>query len=233
MWRGCTGRRRESGLYRFGCRARLHVRRASALGLIIVDENDGVGITRHEPRYDGFVAAAGQRQEVAEAIDRHVAEHFGPVAFVWHEFVSHLVGVHVHVVGPTAERPYHTLVTTGMSERPMMVPDGQGISPYAELMMCLPADWPLTQAALQDPRTGWPVQVLKQIARLPHEYATWIGEWHSVPNGDGPGEAQQPHQQQGVGDDPGRLDGREHRAVVQVGGRGGGSGQEPDDPARQ
>jgi hypothetical protein len=151
---------------------------------VIVDEVSGTGIVRHEPRYDGFVAAAGQRQEVAEAIDRHVATHFGPVAFVLHEIASHLVGVHVYVVGPSAERPYQTLVTSGMSERPMTVPDGHGISPYAELMLCLPADWPLTQAALLDERTGWPVRVLKQVARLPHEYGTWIGEWHSVPNGD-------------------------------------------------
>jgi hypothetical protein len=26
--------------------------------------------------------------------------------------------------------------------------------------------------------------MLKQVARLPHDYGTWIGEWHSVPNGD-------------------------------------------------
>ncbi|WP_460350183.1 suppressor of fused domain protein [Actinoallomurus acanthiterrae] len=97
---------------------------------------------------------------------------------------SHLVGVHVYVIGPTAERPYRTLITSGMSERPMTVPEGAGISPYAELMLCLPGDWPLTQTALYDERTGWPVRVLKQVARLPHEYATWIGEWHSVPNGD-------------------------------------------------
>ncbi|GAA1299943.1 suppressor of fused domain protein [Planotetraspora silvatica] len=111
---------------------------------------------------------------MAEAIDRHIATHFGPVAFVLHEIASHLVGVHVYVVGPSAERPYQTLVTSGMSERPMTVPDGHGISPYAELMLCLPADWPLTQAALHDERTGWPVRVLKQVARLPHEYGTWI-----------------------------------------------------------
>ncbi|MFI6757668.1 suppressor of fused domain protein [Micromonospora sp. NPDC050417] len=149
-----------------------------------MSEAPGTGTLRHEPRYDGFVAAEGQRQEVAEAIDRHIAEHFGPVAFVLHEIGSHLVGVHVYVVGPTAERPFQTLITSGMSERPMTVPDGSGISPYAELVLCLPADWPLTQAALQDERTGWPVRVLKQVARLPHEYGTWIGEWHSVPNGD-------------------------------------------------
>lgn len=149
-----------------------------------MDEVRGAGIERHEPRYEGFVAAAGQREEVAEAIDRHLAAHFGPVEFVLHEIASHLVGIHVYVIGPTAERPYQTLITSGMSERPMAVPEGQGISPYAELMLCLPADWPLTQTALQDERTGWPVRVLKQVARLPHEYATWIGEWHSVPNGD-------------------------------------------------
>ncbi|GII51320.1 hypothetical protein Psi02_77440 [Planotetraspora silvatica] len=147
---------------------------STALDCAVVDEVSGAGIVRHEPRYDGFVAAAGQRQEVAEAIDRHIATHFGPVAFVLHEIASHLVGVHVYVVGPSAERPYQTLVTSGMSERPMTVPDGHGISPYAELMLCLPADWPLTQAALHDERTGWPVRVLKQVARLPHEYGTWI-----------------------------------------------------------
>ncbi|MEU4712474.1 suppressor of fused domain protein [Micromonospora purpureochromogenes] len=59
------------------------------------------------------------------------------------------------------------------------------ISPYAELMLCLPADWPLTRlTGLDDDPAGWPVRVLKQVARLPHEYGTWIGEWHSVPNGD-------------------------------------------------
>lgn len=144
----------------------------------------GTGIVRHQPRHEGFVAAAGQRPEVAEAIDAHLGTHFGPVSFVWHELASHLVGVHVYVIGPTAERPYQTLVTSGMSERPMTVPEGSGISPYAELVLCLPADWPLTQEALRDDATGWPVRVLKQVARLPHEYGTWIGEWHSVPNGD-------------------------------------------------
>lgn len=149
-----------------------------------MSEASGTGIVRHEPRYDGFEAAAGQRQEVADAIERHIAVHFGPVAFVLHELASHLIGAHVYVVEPSAERPYQTLVTSGMSERPMTVPPGSGISPYAELMLCLPTDWPMTQAALQDERTGWPVRLLKQVARFPHEYGTWIGEWHSLPNGD-------------------------------------------------
>ncbi|GHJ43791.1 hypothetical protein Cs7R123_11330 [Catellatospora sp. TT07R-123] len=144
----------------------------------------GAGVTRHESQHDGFVLADGQRQDFAEAIDRHIAEYFGPVAFVLHEFLSHLVPVHVHVVEATAQRPYHVLITSGMSDLPMSLPEGHDISPYAELMICLPADWPVGEGALRDDRTGWPVHVLKYVARLPHEYLTWIGEWHSVPNGD-------------------------------------------------
>ncbi|GHJ54135.1 hypothetical protein Nm8I071_34420 [Nonomuraea sp. TT08I-71] len=128
--------------------------------------------------------AQGPQRAFAEAIDRHIEEHFGPVEFVYHEIASHLVGVHIHVVAPTEERPCHTLITSGMSELPMAVPEGHGISPYAELMISLPADWPLDEVAGRDGATGWPLRVLKQVARLPHEYGTWIGEWHSVPNGE-------------------------------------------------
>lgn len=149
-----------------------------------MSDASGSGTLRHQPIHDGFVASVGQRQEVAEAIDRHIETHFGPIAFVFHEVVSHLVAVHIYVVGPTAERPHLTLITSGMSELPMTLPEGHNISPYAELMIDLPADWPLTQADFRDERNYWPMRLLKQVARLPHEYRTWIGEWHSVPNGD-------------------------------------------------
>ena len=94
---------------------------------------------------DGFVPAQGPQQAFADAIDRHIEAHFGPVEFVYHEMASHLVAVHVYVVAPTEERPYRTLITSGMSELPMTVPEGHDISPYAELMLSLPADWPLTR----------------------------------------------------------------------------------------
>jgi hypothetical protein len=149
-------------------------------------DTGGSPTLRHTPLHDGFVAAAGQRQEVAEAIDHHIIEHFGPIAYVFHEIASHLVAVHVYVVEPTPERPCHTLITSGMSERPMTLPEGHDITAYAEVMLCLPAEWRLDQESLRDERWYWPVRLLKQVARLPHEYGTWIGEWHSVPNGDPP-----------------------------------------------
>ncbi|PRX18947.1 suppressor of fused domain protein [Actinoplanes italicus] len=142
----------------------------------------GDGVLRHQPLHDGFVAAEGQREGIAEAIDRHIEQFFGPVDFVYHEFGSHLVSVHVYVIEPTEARPFRTLITSGMSELPMTVPEG--ISPYAEVMLCLPADWPLEEFYPRNPGVDWPITVLKQVARLPHEYGTWIGEWHSLPNGD-------------------------------------------------
>jgi hypothetical protein len=150
-----------------------------------MDESRGSPVLRHQSLHEGFVPAQGPAPGFAEAIDRHIGEHFGPVEFVYHEIASHLVSVHVYVVGPTEDRPYRTLITSGMSELPMAVPDGHDISPYAELMLCLPADWPLDEVTWRaDDPNGWPVRVLKEVARLPHEYGTWIGEWHSVPNGD-------------------------------------------------
>ncbi|MEU4428930.1 suppressor of fused domain protein [Actinoplanes sp. NPDC024001] len=143
------------------------------------------GILRHQPVHDGFVPAEGLRPEAAEAIDRHIERHFGPVESVYHEMLSHLVAVHVHVIGPTAERPYRTLITTGMSERPMSVPAEAEVSPYAELMIALPPQWPVPGTYPSgDERADWPITLLKQLARLPHEYRTWLGHWHTIPNGD-------------------------------------------------
>lgn len=42
----------------------------------------------------------------------------GVLAFVWHELVSDLVHLDVHVAEPTPARPYYTVVTSGMSDRP-------------------------------------------------------------------------------------------------------------------
>jgi hypothetical protein len=77
---------------------------------------------------------------------------------VWHELASDLVHIDVHVTPPSPGRPRYTLVTSGMSDRPMSVPPGID-SRYAELMTALPADWPLTAEAFRDEATYWPVRV--------------------------------------------------------------------------
>lgn len=140
---------------------------------------------RYEERERSFEVAFGEERTI-EAVSEHIARHIGPVDNVFHELISDLVHVDVHVVNPTAERPYYTLVTSGMSDRPMTVPPEGGSSPYAELMLSLPPDWPLRQEAFEQHENYWPVEMLKFLARFPHEYETWLGWGHTIPNGDPP-----------------------------------------------
>ncbi len=126
-----------------------------------------------------------QGEEHIEAIGAHIERHLGPVSGVFHEIISDLVHIDVHVVPATEEFPYLRLVTSGMSDLPMTVPDevDADVPRYMELMVTLPADWPISQDAFEDERNYWPVRLLKGLARLPHEYDTWLGFGHTIPNG--------------------------------------------------
>lgn len=143
----------------------------------------GAPIHRHTERERTFELAHGD-SEAIDHISAHIEQHIGPVEWVMHEIVSDLVHVDIHVVAPTAKRNFHTLVTSGMSDRPMPAPAGHDTLKYAELMICLPASWPLTQADWANEENYWPIRWLKTLARFPHEYGTWLWALHSVPNGD-------------------------------------------------
>ncbi|HEL4237499.1 TPA: suppressor of fused domain protein [Stenotrophomonas maltophilia] len=126
-----------------------------------------------------------QGEEHIEAIGAHIERHLGPVSGVFHEIISDLVHIDVHVVPATEQFPYLRLVTSGMSDLPMTVPDevDADVPRYMELMVTLPADWPISQDAFEDERNYWPVRLLKGLAQLPHEYDTWLGFGHTIPNG--------------------------------------------------
>ena len=123
-------------------------------------------------------------EEYIEQISEHVETHLGPVETVFHELVSDKVHIDVHFVKPTNDFPYVRLVTSGMSDLPMRTPDDPRLPRYAELLITLPADWKLSQSDMEDERWYWPIRLLKVLARLPHEYETWLGWGHTVPNGD-------------------------------------------------
>ena len=165
----------------------------------------GVPIHRLEAK-----AAAGKL--VAHAtpflnqISRHIERNIGPVPSVFHEIVSTDVHIDLHVVpaqpqvAESKERPlggdYVTIVTSGMSSKAMNVPPNAkegGVSPYAELMLALPKDWPglnadgtFDQATMKNEAYWWPFRWLKQMARMPHEYDTFFHSGVTVPNGDPP-----------------------------------------------
>ena len=137
----------------------------------------------HKERKRDFDPAFGDSENI-ELITTHIAKYIAEPSYVFHEFVSDLIHLDVHVIVPTPERNYFTLITTGMSDRPMTPPEEFSEYAYAELMMCLPPDWPLNQEGSDDMEVFWPVELLKFLARFPHEYETWISESHTVPNGE-------------------------------------------------
>ena len=124
---------------------------------------------------------------VIEAVSKHIEKHIGEVAFVLHEEDSPHIHVDVHVVGPSSQRPYYVLVTSGMSERAMPTPDEA--SPdgrFAELVICLPRGWSLSSQAFKKEENWWPIRLLKGLARYPHQQKTWLYGGHSMTWSDPP-----------------------------------------------
>jgi hypothetical protein len=120
----------------------------------------GQPIYRHKERKREFEFAVGDEQSI-ELISEHIEKHLGTPATVFHELISDLVHIDVHIVAPTEERPFYSLITSGMSDKPMNAPEGAEEFRYAELMICLPADWPMTQEEWkQDADSFWPIQSL-------------------------------------------------------------------------
>ncbi|WP_139925399.1 suppressor of fused domain protein [Hymenobacter sp. DG01] len=147
-------------------------------------------------RYEGvepaeFSLASGD-DETIEAISNHIERHIGPVSGVFHELISDKVHIDVHFVEPSADFPFKVLVTSGMSDLPMAAPEGAEEWRYAELCILLPSTWEFPdmgpdaeyedEDAMED--KYWPIRWLKYLARFPHEYRTWLGSGHTIPNGE-------------------------------------------------
>jgi hypothetical protein len=110
----------------------------------------------------------------------------GKITMVFHEIISDLVHIDIHQIPPTEDRPYWTLVTSGMSDMPMTIPEQARDFAYSELMLCLPRTWKMKREDWKLEDNYWPVRWLKICARFPHEYKTWLSWGHTLPNGDPP-----------------------------------------------
>jgi hypothetical protein len=144
----------------------------------------GSDILRHDE-------AAPPSDEIGYADDErltaHFEKHINTGGMVFHEIVSDRIHIDVHMLPPGKKNPYNVLITSGMSAHAMNVPtemEGYEQWQYAELCMILPKNWPLKQKDFDDEKNYWPVRLLKNLARLPHDYNTWLGWGHSIPNGD-------------------------------------------------
>jgi hypothetical protein len=154
---------------------------------------DGSNVFRHKSRGDSGVPAADDRA-LAACMEAFMRSKVGEASTVLHEIESRFVHIDVHLIPPAPDRDNWVLFTTGMSALPMTLPPDActcGSCPdRAELVMGLPSDW-FTPADVAcggsvAAKRHWPIRIMKELARLPHECGTWLDVGHTVPNGDPP-----------------------------------------------
>lgn len=145
----------------------------------------GAPIYRHKEPAQGWQAPVHERRNL-EDIENHVAKYIGEVETVLHEIASDLIHLDVLYVPAVPGRPYHVLVTSGMSDLAMSIPDGMEEYDRAELLVVLPETWPISEQAMTDEASYWPIRWLKYVGRLPHNYNSWVGWGHTIPNSNPP-----------------------------------------------
>ena len=125
--------------------------------------------------------------DLTSVISDHIEKHVGKIGKVLHELIP-ISNTHVdiNIVYPTNEKPYYTLVTGGMSSKPMKMPKLKvtppDISKYAELVVCLPPDWKIDE--MTDERWNFPVVWMRYLANYVHEEKKWLSIAHTIPNTD-------------------------------------------------
>jgi pentatricopeptide repeat protein len=125
------------------------------------------------------------RPNMLKALDLHLDEFFdNDEVVVWEDKRDDHLKINVYHIKPSESRNFHLLITSGMSRQPMDVPQGFEKWKYAELAAILPRDWDLSQEGLKNPDNYWPLLWLKNLARIPQQYKTWLSYGHSIPNGD-------------------------------------------------
>jgi hypothetical protein len=124
--------------------------------------------------------------EAIQKLEAHIARYIPGEGSVYHELVSDALHIDVHMIYPTSSRNFITLVTTGMSDKPMNAPKEFDQYRYSELVMCLPPDWHLEEPQLKNEENYWPIRWMKILSRLPNDYDTWLWATHTVPNGNPP-----------------------------------------------
>ncbi len=143
-------------------------------------------LLHHFRRYLGEVSTSEKAAACKAAFGRELSALTADPDFdrLDHELTVELVEANI-------DRAAHTLITHGMSRRPMNVPPQVQLGVpenfrFAELVIALPFAWPLDEESLAEPEYSWPFALLAHLAQFPFAKGTWLGVGHSVPNQDPP-----------------------------------------------
>jgi hypothetical protein len=93
-------------------------------------------------------------------------------SLVYHETKPSVPHVDVYIFPPADDEEYFTLITGGMSDLPMQVPDTGSEPSRIELVMFV--DEPKKELGM----------VMQQLAHYPHDNKTWFGFGHTIPWGE-------------------------------------------------
>ena len=141
---------------------------------------DGTQIIRHET-FERQIGIPDQ-STVAFRRAREAAYNqlFGDALTVSHELLPQIPHIDVYTFKRTFKRPegdqfVYPLVTGGMSDLPMTLPPQAKDSPRrVELIFYC-----------NEPREEY-IQTLRSIAHFPHDSKSWLGDGHTMPNGNPP-----------------------------------------------
>lgn len=127
--------------------------------------------------------------EYASTIIEHITRTIAKPDTSLYGIVFPYAHVDILLVPAGFHRPWITLVTCGMGLKEMHTPVAAREFSRMELALCLPQDWPSFTAEGSDTKPGpgtWILPLVHYIARLTDEYDTWLGDGHTIPNGDPP-----------------------------------------------
>ena len=116
-----------------------------------------------------------------EIIDNHLDQFFdeNEDILVLDEIDSEIIHRDIYIIKATEDRPFHILLSCGLSALPMKIPEDIESSEFCEIMMLLPNNWNIEYESFDDERNYWPFRVMKQLMMLPHPNKTWLGYGHT------------------------------------------------------
>lgn len=120
----------------------------------------------------GFAEKAG---DFGELRDEVYQRRFGEAKLVWHEVVPLIPHIDVMGYNRTGKNGEEcSLVTSGMSDLAMKTPSGTDAPRRIELIFYC-----------TEPKKEY-VETMRGLAHFPHDQKTWIGAFHTIPNGNPP-----------------------------------------------
>jgi hypothetical protein len=119
-------------------------------------------------------------------IRAHIERHVGSIVRDFIDPAATTQGTRIVLVGPGEKRPFHTLITVGVSDQTLAAAGGKDALTRIELMMTLPEDWQLDDEALRQTPWSWPITELFRLARKAREADVPLGWGQAIANGTPP-----------------------------------------------